>query len=282
MLTGALMLTQWAAAALLTLVLTFFFVKDGARLWDWVVCFFHDDKRPYVAEVGERAWSVLSAYVRGVFVVALVDATLIGLVLVVLGVPLAVPLIVLTFLAAFFPIIGSVLAGVAAVLVALVANGFATAVVVTAAIVAVQQLEGNVLYPVLVGRRLSLHPVAILLALTAGGILGGVAGAFLAVPVAAVGAAILEFGREHQARTTSVALPDRVAAAAARLNGSRRRCGPTVRARAGPSEKRAGIGVAAAQADRHALRQGGAVLEAVARAAAQQPHGRVLRDAARR
>ena len=213
-LTGALMLTQWAAAALLTLVLTFFFVKDGARLWDWVVCFFHDDKRPYVAEVGGRAWSVLSAYVRGVFVVALVDATLIGLVLVILGVPLAVPLIVLTFLAAFFPIIGSVLAGVAAVLVALVANGFATALVVTAAIVAIQQLEGNVLYPVLVGRRLSLHPVAILLALTAGGILGGVAGAFLAVPVAAVGAAILEFGREHQARTTSVALPDRVAAAA--------------------------------------------------------------------
>jgi predicted PurR-regulated permease PerM len=210
-LTGALMLTQWAAAALLTLVLTFFFVKDGARLWSWVVCFFHDDKRPYVSEVGERAWSVLSAYVRGVVVVALVDATLIGLVLVVLGVPLAVPLIVLTFLAAFFPIIGSVLAGVAAVLVALVANGLATAVAVGAAIVAIQQLEGNVLYPVLVGRRLSLHPVAILLALTAGGILGGVAGAFLAVPVAAVGAAILEFSREHQARTTTVALPDRVA-----------------------------------------------------------------------
>ena len=144
---------------------------------------------------------------RGVAVVALVDATLIGLVLVLLGVPLAVPLIVLTFLAAFFPIIGSVLAGVAAVLVALVANGFATAVLVGAAIVAIQQLEGNVLYPVLVGRRLSLHPVAILLALTAGGLLGGVAGAFLAVPVAAVGAAILEFSREHQARTTSVTLP---------------------------------------------------------------------------
>ncbi|HWT26205.1 MAG TPA: AI-2E family transporter [Solirubrobacteraceae bacterium] len=208
--TGAVLVTQWAAAALLTLVLTFFFVKDGARLWDWVVCFFSDDKRPFVSEVGHRAWDVLSAYVRGVVIVAVVDALLIGIALVVLGVPLAVPLIVLTFLAAFFPIVGAVLAGAAAVLVALVVNGFVTALVLTAVIVGIQQLEGNVLYPVVVGRRLSLHPVAILLALTAGGILGGVAGAFLAVPVAAVGAAVLEFSREHQRRSTTVVLPDRV------------------------------------------------------------------------
>jgi predicted PurR-regulated permease PerM len=206
-LTGASLLTQWAAAALLTLVLTFFFVKDGARLWDWVVCFFADDKRPFVSEVGGRAWDVLSTYVRGVAIIALVDAVLIGIALVVLGVPLAVPLIVLTFLAAFFPIVGAVLAGVAAVLVALVAKGIVTAVVIAAAIVAVQQIEGNVLYPVVVGRRLSLHPVAILLALTAGGLLGGIAGAFLAVPVAAVGAAVLEFSRERQARSTPVVLP---------------------------------------------------------------------------
>jgi putative heme transporter len=90
-----------------------------------------------------------------------------------------------------------------------VANGFITALVIAGVIIAVQQLEGNVLYPMVVGRRLSLHPVAILLALTAGGLLGGVAGAFLAVPVAAVGAAILQFTREHQARTTPVVLPDR-------------------------------------------------------------------------
>jgi putative heme transporter len=208
-LNGAALVTQWAAAALLTLVLTFFFVKDGERLWAWVVGLCGDQRRPFVAEVGVRAWTVLSAYVRGIAIVAFVDAALIGLALVVLGVPLAVPLVVLTFLAAFFPIVGAVLAGVAAVLVALVANGFITALVIAGVIIAVQQLEGNVLYPMVVGRRLSLHPVAILLALTAGGLLGGVAGAFLAVPVAAVGAAILQFTREHQARTTPVVLPDR-------------------------------------------------------------------------
>jgi predicted PurR-regulated permease PerM len=207
-LTGAVLVTQWVAAALLTIVLTFFFVKDGRRLWDWIVCLFSDDKRPFVAEVGTRAWDVLSAYVRGVVIVALVDATLIGLVLTVLGVPLTLPLVVLTFLAAFFPIVGAVLAGVAAVLVALVANGFVTALIVGAAIVAVQQLESNVLYPVVVGRRLSLHPVAVLLALTAGGLLGGVAGAFLSVPVAAVGAALLELARELRARSTPVVLPE--------------------------------------------------------------------------
>jgi predicted PurR-regulated permease PerM len=210
-LSGAVMVTQWAAAALLSLVLTFFFVKDGARLWSWVVSFFGEDKRPFIGEVGARAWTVLSAYVRGVIFVALVDAVLIGLALVVFGVPLAVPLIVLTFVAAFFPIIGAVLAGVAAILVALVANGLPTALAIAVVIVAVQQIEGNVLYPLVVGRRLSLHPVAVLLALTAGGILGGVAGAFLAVPLAAVAAAVLEFRREIQDRTTPVVLPDHVA-----------------------------------------------------------------------
>ena len=184
----------------------------------------------------------VSAYVRGVATVALVDAMLIGLVLVVLGVPLAVPLIVLTFLAAFFPIIGAVLAGVAAVLVALVANGVGDrASSSAAAIIAVQQIEGNVLYPLVVGRRLSLHPVAVLLALTAGGMLGGVAGAFLAVPVAAVGAAMLEFSREHRRASTPVVLPDRAVAAelVARLPPAVRTERPGTR---GPSPKRAGSG----------------------------------------
>jgi predicted PurR-regulated permease PerM len=122
----------------------------------------------------------------------------IGAALLIAGVPMALPLIVLTFLAAFFPIVGATAAGAAAVLVALVSNGVPTALAILAVILLVQQLEGNVFYPIVVGRRLQLHAVAILLALAAGGVLAGVAGAFLAVPIAAVTSAVLDYVRERR------------------------------------------------------------------------------------
>ena len=197
-LTGAILLTQWAAGIVLIVVLTFFFVKDGDAIWNWIVELFHESRQPVLNEAGARAWTALSAYVQGVFLVATIDAVLIGAGLVILGVPVAMPLIVLTFVAAFFPIVGAFTAGAAAVLVALVANGLPAALVILAIIVAVQQLEGNVFYPIVVGRKLSLHPVGILLALAAGGVLAGVAGAFLAMPVAAVAAAVLGFMRERR------------------------------------------------------------------------------------
>jgi len=159
---------------------------------------FHERRQPVIDDVGGRAWGALSAYVQGVFLVATIDATLIGAALLLVGVPVALPLIVLTFIAAFFPIIGAFTAGAAATLVALVANGVPAALIILAVIVAVQQLEGNVFYPIVVGRKLHLHAVWILLALTAGGVLAGVAGAFLAVPVAAVTAAVLDYGRERR------------------------------------------------------------------------------------
>ena len=102
-LTGAVLLTQWAAAVILIVVLTFFFVKDGGRLWEWVLELFHEDRQPMLREVGERSWGALSAYVQGVFLVATIDAVLIGAALLIVGVPVAMPLIVLTFIAAFFP-----------------------------------------------------------------------------------------------------------------------------------------------------------------------------------
>jgi len=196
--TGAVLLTKWAAAVVLIIVLTFFFLKDGPRIWDWVIELFHEDRQPVLREAGVRSWAALSAYVQGVFLVACIDAVLIGAALLIVGVPVAMPLIVLTFIAAFFPIVGAFVAGAAAVLVALVANGVAAAIAILAVIVLVQQLEGNVFYPVVVGRKLRLHPVGILLALTAGGVLAGVAGAFLAVPIAAVTAAILDYTRERR------------------------------------------------------------------------------------
>jgi predicted PurR-regulated permease PerM len=208
-LTGAALLTQWAAAVVLIVVLTFFFVKDGRALWNWIVELFHEDRQPVLNEAAARAWAALSAYMQGVVLVATIDAVLIGAGLLILDVPVAMPLIVLTFVAAFFPIVGAVVAGAAAVLVALVANGLGAALVLTAIIVAVQQLEGNVFYPIVVGRKLSLHPVGILLALTAGGVLAGVAGAFLAMPVAAVTGAVVQYVRERREarRSTAVVAP---------------------------------------------------------------------------
>jgi putative heme transporter len=205
-LTGALLVTQWLAAVVLIVVLTFFFVKDGGQIWDWIVGLFADHRRAGLHEVGERAWAALASYIQGVVLVATIDAVLIGAALLVVGVPMAMPLIVLTFVAAFFPIVGSVLAGAAAVLVALVASGLPAALVIGVVIVVVQQLEGNVFYPVVVGRRLRLHPVAILLALTAGAVLAGVAGAFLAIPVAAVTAAVLDYHRTRRATQRKAAV----------------------------------------------------------------------------
>ena len=208
-LTGAVLLTQWAAAVVLIVALTFFFLKDGERIWGWIVELFHEDRQPMLREVGTRSWSALSAYVQGIFMVATIDAVLIGTALLIVGVPVAVPLIVLTFVAAFFPVVGAVVAGAAAVLVALGANGLGAALAILAVIVVVQQLEGNVFYPVVVGRRLELHPVGILLALTAGAVLAGVVGAFLAVPIAAVSAAVLKYMRERReaAQTSAVLAP---------------------------------------------------------------------------
>jgi predicted PurR-regulated permease PerM len=188
------------AGAVLIVFLCFFMVKDGRRMWAWAIDLLPERRRDDVNRVGHRAWTSLTSYTRGVVFVATVDAVLIGAALLVVGVPLALPLIVLTWVAAFFPIIGAIVAGGAAVLVALVSEGPSSALIVLAAIVVVQQVEGNVLYPVVVGPRLRLHPVVVLVAVALGGTLAGIAGAFLAVPVATVAATVIAFLREKRDR----------------------------------------------------------------------------------
>ena len=191
---GALAALNVLAAVLLTFVLTFFFVKDGRTMWSWIAGLF-GRHRETAEELGERVWHVLTGYLHGVALVALIDSLLIGAVLLVMGVPLAMPLAVLTFLASFFPVVGAVVIGAAAVLVALVAKGGLAALVVGIAIVVVQQLDGNLLQPLLVGHRIELHPVVVLLALTAGGVVAGLVGAFVAVPLAAVAGAVIDYAR---------------------------------------------------------------------------------------
>jgi len=198
LLSGALIVAEVAAAIIFTVFLTFFLVRDGDKMWTWLVSLAGPDRRPTAHEAGVRAWAALTAYFRGVAFVAFIDAVCIGAVLLVLGVPLAFPLIVLTFLAAFFPIIGAITAGAAAVLVALVSNGSTAALIVLVAIIVIQQLEGNVLYPLVVGRSLHLHPVAMLLVLGIGGVVAGLAGAFLAVPIAAVIGAVINYARSAE------------------------------------------------------------------------------------
>jgi predicted PurR-regulated permease PerM len=173
-------------AAALTLVLLFFLLKDGRSMWSWLIGHVPARRRGRIEPAGAAGWDALSGYVRGTVIVAAVDAIGIGAALLIVGVPLALPLILLTFVAAFVPIIGATVAGAAAVLVALVANGPVDALIILAAVIIVQQAEGNLLEPLVMGRAVHLHPAVILLAVAAGTVLAGVAGAIVAVPVVAV------------------------------------------------------------------------------------------------
>jgi putative heme transporter len=196
---GAAIVGQLLAGLLITLVVLFFFVKDGPRIWRWVVHLFPETRRPAMDQVGEESWKVLTHYVRGVVLVATVDAVGIGLALWIIGVPLVIPLALLTFFTAFIPIVGSIIAGAVCALVALVHGGPVDALLVLGATLVVQQLEGNVLYPTIVGRQMALHPIAILLAVTIGGITAGIVGAAIAVPIAAVAAVAMKVAREQTA-----------------------------------------------------------------------------------
>jgi putative heme transporter len=186
LLTGATFAAETVAGVLLSLVLLFFFVKDGEVIARWVLERVSPERRETARAVGQRAWRTLSGYLRGIIIVALVDAVGIGLGLLLIGVPLALPLAILTFFGGFFPIIGATLAGLVAVVIALLSNGPVDALLTLGVVLAVQQLESNVLEPVVMGRAVPLHPVVVLLSITAGAVLYGIAGAFLAVPVAAV------------------------------------------------------------------------------------------------
>lgn len=198
---GAISGAQFAIEVLvvlgIALVLTFFFLKDGNRIWDWIVRVFARDHHADVREMGSRSWTTLAGYLQGMTIVALADSIFIGLALVILNVPGALALAVLVFFGAYIPIAGAVVTGALAVLVALVAEGLVTALIVLAAVVIVQQAESNLLHPYVVGRAVAVHPVAILLGVTAGAVLGGVIGAFVAVPIVAVAARVGGYIREQ-------------------------------------------------------------------------------------
>lgn len=195
---GAIVAVEIITGLLLAVVVLFFFLRDGARIWGFLVGLFPVHARADVHAMGTRAWSTLSGFLRGTAIVAAFDAFFIGLAIFFLGVPLVIPLALLTFFGGFIPIVGAFTAGIAAVAVALVTEGFLDAVILLGAILAVQQLEGNVLQPAVVGRSVQLHPVVILLAVATGAVLWGVIGAFVAVPIAASAWAAISYLREKR------------------------------------------------------------------------------------
>lgn len=170
----------------LVVVVLFFFLKDGPTIWEFFLRPFHGPAYERAQRIGRNAVMTMGGYARGTAIIAAADAIGIGIGLLILGVPLAVPLTVIVFLTAFIPLLGAVVASVLAALVALVAKGPLAALIVILIAVGVNQLEGNLLQPVVMSRSVNLHALAILVALTAGTILGGIIGALLAVPVAAV------------------------------------------------------------------------------------------------
>ncbi len=183
---GVSAVATFITGAVLMVVILFFFLKDGPRMWEFLLRPFRGANEQRARRIGDKTVVVLGSYIRGTAAVAFVDAVGIFIALLALQVPLAIPLAVLVFLLAFIPIVGATLAGILAALVALVANGPLNAILVVGAVVLVNQLEGNFLQPVLMGRTMKLHSFVVLVALTAGTAIGGILGTLLAVPITAV------------------------------------------------------------------------------------------------
>ena len=191
-LTGARTLGEIFAGAVLMAVTLFFFLKDGPQIRTFLIDFLPADQRAKARLAADRSTVVLGGYVRGTAIVAAIDGLVVGLTLAIMGVPLALPLGVFIFMGGFIPIVGATVAGTLAIAVALISNGPIQSLIVLAVVIGVNQLEHHFLQPVLMGKVLSIHGLAILLVLAAGTVLAGIVGALLAVPITAVSWTILK------------------------------------------------------------------------------------------
>lgn len=183
---GAVLVVEIVAGLVLALVLTFFFVKDGERFQRFALRRIPPERHELARRLATRGWAALAGYLRGSAILGVIEGIAIGITLALVGGGLVAPVMAITFAAAFIPLVGAVVAGAIAVLVALVTAGFTSALIVLAVAIIVQQFDNDLLAPFVFGKTLELHPVIILLSVTAGATLFGLAGAFLAVPVTAV------------------------------------------------------------------------------------------------
>jgi predicted PurR-regulated permease PerM len=201
---------EMLASGFLVLFATFFFLRDGGRIWRFLVGLLPKPAREPMARAGEQSWLTLVAYVKATVLVAFIDAAGIGLALLILRVPFALPLAALVFLSSFIPIVGATISGAAAVLVALVTRSPLVALAVLIAVVLVQQLEGHVLQPLIMGRAVAIHPLAVIVAIATGVVLAGIIGALVAVPIVAV----LNTGIRHLIYRRAEPPPDSVVVSA--------------------------------------------------------------------
>ncbi|RKN41039.1 AI-2E family transporter [Micromonospora endolithica] len=185
-LSTAATLGELAAGFFLVLFTLFFYLRDGGQIWAFICRLLPRPARVPAARAGHYSWHTLVSYVRATVLVALVDAVGIGIGLAVLGVPLALPLAALVFLGAFIPVVGATVTGVVAVLVALVTQGPLSALIILGVVIAVQQVEGHLLQPLIMGRAVALHPLAVILAIATGVVVAGIVGGLVAVPLLAV------------------------------------------------------------------------------------------------
>jgi predicted PurR-regulated permease PerM len=179
-------ITEILTGAALVFFTLIFLLQGGRNIFAYVTKIFPTSVRERVRDAGRAGFHSLIGYVRATFLVALVDAVGIGTGLAIMGIPLALPLASLVFLGAFIPLIGAVIAGALAVIVALIAKGWVFALITLGLVILVQQLESHILQPLVMGRAVSVHPLAVILAIAAGGFLAGIVGALLAVPTVAV------------------------------------------------------------------------------------------------
>jgi predicted PurR-regulated permease PerM len=184
--TGGKIFLEILTGLVLMLFISFFLLKDGERIWSWLISGLGPEANRRLGNAGTAAWRALTNYVRGTTAVAAIHAIFIGLALWILGVPLLVPLIILVFLAAFIPLIGILVVGALAILVTLATKGWLAAVILVVVFLVENQLEGHLLQPLVVGRAVRLHPLAIILVLAVGAVIAGIPGAIVAVPAAAV------------------------------------------------------------------------------------------------
>ena len=183
--TGSRIVVELLAGVVLCFFVTFFLIKDGTRIWQWLTSRFQPERKRRADLAGAAAWQAVVYYVRGTSAVAAIHAVVMGITLTIIGAPLVVPLALFMFLAAFVPLVGVLVAGAVALLVVLATKGWIAAIIVLIVMVVMNQLEGHLLQPQVVGKMVRLHPLAVILVLAVGGVVAGIAGAVVAVPITA-------------------------------------------------------------------------------------------------
>lgn len=183
--TGSRIVVELLAGVVLCFFVSFFLIKDGTRIWQWLTSRFQTERRRRANLAGAAAWQAVVYYVRGTVAVAAIHAVVIGVTLTIIGAPLVAPLALFMFLAAFVPLLGVLVAGAVALLVVLATKGWIAAIIVLIVMVVMNQLEGHLLQPQVVGKMVRLHPLAVILVLAVGAVVAGIAGAVVAVPITA-------------------------------------------------------------------------------------------------